>query len=409
MEALGRTNLRTINEVLDAMVRQTSLDLYIQEKGLVGSRIKRAVLQARINKDDRDLALFHSVDKEISRHVAMCKEKLTEEATKRTQRRADLTYKRGDGQVGYVMDDEDDDSNGKFANPADDPYITSLHRHREWLLEHHRLLFFLASAYHERDMIDEETEYYERAETIRQQVLILPEQKFSRLSTCAKDTLGELVIDAKFAIPFSEYHGGIAMSRHLDELDSVRTLLNVQLEILGKWRKDLVDRLTQPLLQDGEEGEQYQYSIDLQHTLESYLHFYSRMILLRKDFLTGTKEAIARLVADAECQRVRESMIKRRENRVRRFRRVDGVEEEPKAADDLDSSLEKEMDDLITPGLASTLRSVRFDMKSLSSDLSMPLAERQIAEREELRLKEEQNRQTKLIVELEKYVDIDFR
>jgi E3 ubiquitin-protein ligase SHPRH len=402
MEALGRTNLRTINEVLDAMVRQTSLDLYIQEKGLVGNRVKRAVLQARINKNDRDLALFHSVDKEISQHVAIWKERLAEETTKRIQRRLDFTYKKVDGHVDYEMDDEDDDGDGKVGHPTDDPYMTSLLRHREWLLEHHRLLFFFAGAYHERDMTDEETEYYERAETIRQQVLIIQEKKFDRLSARAKDTLGELVIDSEFTIPLSEYHGGIAMSRHLDELASVRTVLNIQLEILGKWRKDLVDRLTQPLLQDGEEGEQYQYSIDLQHTLEAYLHFYSRMILLRKDLLTGTKEAMAKIVADAECQRVRESMVKRRENRVRRFRRIDGMEEEPKADEDLDTRLEKEMDSLISPGLASTLRSVRFDLKSLSSDLSMPSTERQMAEKEELRLKEEQNRQTKLILELEK-------
>ncbi|KAF9155509.1 hypothetical protein BG015_009590 [Linnemannia schmuckeri] len=408
MEALGRTNLRTIDEVLNAMVRQAALDLYIQEKGLVNTRIKRAVLQARINKDEQELALFHSIDKEISRHVALWKEKLAEEATKKDHRRAALTYRRGDGQVGYEMDGEDDDGDSKAAHPSEDPYMTAFLRHREWLLEHHRLLFFFASAYHERDMADEETLYYERAETIRQQVLKLPEQKFSRLSARAKDILDGLVINSKFTIPPSEHHGGIIMSRHLDELDSVRVLLNVQLKILGRWREDLVNRLTQPLLQDGEEGEQYQYSIDLQHTLESYLHFYSRMILLRKDFLMGTKDVIAKVVTDAESQRERESMVKRRENRVRRFRRVDGLEE-PKAEDDLDRRLEKEMDALITPGLVSTLRSVRFDMKSLSSDLNMPPVERQMAEEEELRLKEEQDRQTKLIVELEKYVDNGLR
>ncbi|KAF8930649.1 hypothetical protein BGZ47_000457 [Haplosporangium gracile] len=403
IEALGRTNLRTIDEVLNAMVRQAALDLYIQEKGLVNSRIKRAVLQARINKDERELPLFHSIDKEISRHVVLWKEKLAEETTKKDHKRAALTYRRGDGQVGYEMDGEDDDGESKAAHPAEDPYMASFLRHREWLLEHHRLLFFFASAYHERDMADEETMYYEHAETIRQQILKLPEQKFSRLSACAKDILDGLVINSKFTIPPSEHHGGILMSRHLDELDSVRVLLNLQLEILGKWREDLVDRLTQPLLQDGEEGEQYQYSIDLQHTLESYLHFYSRMILLRKDFLMGTKDVIAKVVSDAESQRERESMVKRRENRVRRFRRVDGLEE-PKAEDDLDRRLEKEMDALITPGLTSTLRSIRFDMKSLSSDLNMSPAERQMAEREELRLKEEQDRQTKLIVELEKEI-----
>ncbi|KAF9103870.1 hypothetical protein BGX29_002817 [Mortierella sp. GBA35] len=410
MEALGKTNLRTINEVLSAMVRQAGFDLYLQEKGLVSNKIKRAILTARINKHEQDLALFHSIDKEISRHVAVWRDNLAEETARKVRERLSLSERsetvQNEPEPEQEEDNDEDDGDtiavlGKSSQSADDQYMTAFLRHREWMLEHHRLWFFLAGVFHERGMTSQEAEYYERAESIRLQLLRFPESKFDRISAQAKDAIDNLAINSDFMIPASEYHGGIVMSRYLDELDAVRGLLNLQLEILGRWRQDLVSRLTQPLMQDGEEGEQYQYSIDLQHTLESYLHYYKRMLLLRRDLVTGTKEVIVKVVADAESQRERESMIKRRENRVRRFRRVDGVEE-PRGEEDLDKRLEKEMDGLIAPGLATTLRSIRLDIKSLSSDFNMPVVERQVAESEELRLKDEQSKQVKLIAELEK-------
>ncbi|KAG0211948.1 hypothetical protein BGX33_003974 [Mortierella sp. NVP41] len=410
MEALGKTNLRTINEVLSAMVRQAGFDLYLQEKGLVSNKIKRAILTARINKHEQDLALFHSIDKEISRHVAVWRDNLAEETARKVRERLSLSERsetvQDEPEPEQEEDNDEDDGGaiavlGKSSQSADDQYMTAFLRHREWMLEHHRLWFFLAGVFHERGMTSQEAEYYERAESIRLQLLRFPESKFDRISAQAKDAIDNLAINSDFMIPASEYHGGIVMSRYLDELDAVRGLLNLQLEILGRWRQDLVSRLTQPLMQDGEEGEQYQYSIDLQHTLESYLHYYKRMLLLRRDLVTGTKEVIVKVVADAESQRERESMIKRRENRVRRFRRVDGVEES-RGEEDLDKRLEKEMDGLIAPGLATTLRSIRLDIKSLSSDFNMPVVERQVAESEELRLKDEQSKQVKLIAELEK-------
>ncbi|KAF9920530.1 hypothetical protein FBU30_009623 [Linnemannia zychae] len=403
VETFGKTNLRTIDEVLSAMVRQAGVDLYTCERGLMSNRTKRAILQARTQKDDKQLVLFHACDKEISRHVNHWKEKLVEETTKKEQGRAELLD--GDGAVssGIVTEEGSGDDGEKNYHTADDPYITALFRQKEWLLGHHKLLFFQANAYHEREMTNEETEYYERAEALRQQLLKLPEKEFDRLSINIKDVIDHLLFNDTFSVPASKYYGGFVLSRHLDELESIRNLLNTQLEILGRWRKDLVDRLTQPLMQDGEEGEQYQYSIDLQHTLESYLHYYNRMVLLRKDLISGTKEAIAKVVADAESQRERENMIKRRENRVRRFKRLDGVETQ-QTEEDLDKQLEKEMDGLITSNLRSTLRSIRFDIKSLSNDSNLPLVERQMIEMEELRLKEEQSRQTKLIMDLEKEI-----
>ncbi|KAG0212392.1 hypothetical protein BGX28_006361 [Mortierella sp. GBA30] len=416
-EALGKTNLRTIDEVLDVMIQQANTQLYVKERLLFAIKIKRALLNARIYKDAAQLPLFLQIAREISGHVdtwkLKCEERLIQRAREREQKR-DLAAEKGkDVQQEPLEEEYEGDvmallGSKTAGHSAEDAYMTSMLRYREWQEQHHRILFFTAGLYHELKMEAEETHLYERAEEIRQQLLAFPEQRFNRGLDVIKNVVRNRDLDAKYVVPSSTFTGGIVMRRHLEQLQFVTDLLNQQLEILYRWRQDLVQRLTQPLMQDGEEGEQYQYSIDLQHTLESYLHFYGRMLLFRKDLVSGTEEAIANLVSNVESQREHAAMVRRRENRVRTFTRKAGEEEPKRPDEDLDKRLEKEMNDLVTTDLVSTLRSIRMLIRSVANDISIPAAERQIAEAEDARLKDEQSHQVKIILELEREV-VDFR
>ncbi|KAF8978581.1 hypothetical protein BGZ46_006322 [Entomortierella lignicola] len=403
----------TIDEVLDVMVQQNITQLYFKEKAQFVSKVKRAVLNARIHKDISEMELFKRLLDEAAHHVEVWKAKYEEQVTKRARDRQvqQGTLNEKGKEVTQDSSEDDDDRAaieilGKVRPSADDAFGTAFARHKEWLEQHHKILFFTAGFCHDLEMEDEETKYYNQAEEVRKNILAFLDQRFNNRLNAIKDTLVDITLDAKYIIPASEFRGGIVMWRHLEQLEFVRTLLNRQLNILSQWRSDLVKRLTQPLMQDGEEGEQYQYSIDLQHTLESYLHFYARMILFRKDLVSGTLEAIAQHVANLESQRQHEAMVKRRENRIRKFKRK-GNEEEQKEQD-LDARLEREMNELITPDLVSTLRSIRFSIKSVANDKTRPAEERQMAEIEDLRLKDEQTRQVKLAIDLEKEI-IDFR
>ncbi|KAF9965836.1 hypothetical protein BGZ70_003983 [Mortierella alpina] len=412
-DALGKTNLRTIDEVLDVMIQQANTQLYIKERLLLTTKIKRAVLSARIHKDAAELPLFFQLAKEITGHVDTWKLKYEEQLAKRDrerdQKRASASEKGKDVKQDASELEDDGDVLAFLGGRAtgqttDDIFMASMFRYREWQEQYHRVLFFTAGLYHELEMEADETLLYNQAEEIRQQLLAYPEQKFNKELEFVKTVVNNRTLDAQYVIPHPTFTGGIVMRRHLEQLQYVTDLLNQQLEILRRWRQDLVQRLTQPLMQDGEEGEQYQYSIDLQHTLESYLHFYGRMLLFRKDLVSGTEESIASLVANVESQRVHADMVRRRENRVRTFKRKAGQEENKKPDEDLDKRLEKEMNDLITTDLVSTLRSIRMLIRSVANDTSYPSAERSIAEVEDDRLKDEQTHQVKIVLELERQV-----
>ncbi|KAG0321928.1 hypothetical protein BGZ99_003598 [Dissophora globulifera] len=415
-EALGKTNLRTIDEVLGVMVQQNNAQLYIKERNLFITKLKRAVLKARIHKDIAELQPFKLLEDNAARQVTLWQAKFEELRVKRVQERLEAqAASREKGKEvkqelsEYNEDDLDDiDILSKSKPAADDPYGTAMMRHRDWLEQQHRTLFFTANLYHELEMEAEETDYYKQAEDIRQQILALPEQKFDKVLEFIRGMVQRMTLDSHYSVPSSSFAGGIVMSRHLERLRFISNLLNQQLEILSRWRQDLTQRLTQPLMQDGEEGEQYQFSIDLQHTLESYLHFYGRMLLFRRDLVSGSEETVTKLVADVKAQRERAEMVKRRENRIRTFKRKGGEEKQAPKEEDLDKRLEKEMNDLVTEDLASTLRSIRADIKAVANDNSYPSAERQMAEVEDLRLKDEQTRQAKLILDLEKEV-VHFR
>ncbi|KAF9437147.1 hypothetical protein BGZ76_001809 [Entomortierella beljakovae] len=413
-ESLGKTNLRTVDEVLDVMIQQNITQMYIKERAQFVVMAKRAVLRARINKDISEMDLFKRLIDEAAYNANVWKIKYDELQARKSRgtQRQGTENDKGKEVRRESPDDDDEDRlaieiTGKVKGGADDALGTALARQREWLEQHHRILFFAAGLYHDLEMEEEETEYYKLAEDVRQSILAFLEQRFNRRLTIIKDSLVDVTLNAGYVIPASEFEGGIVMWRHLEQLDFVRKLLNQQLDILSQWRGDLVKRLTQPLMQDGEEGEQYQYSIDLQHTLESYLHFYGRMVLFRKDLVSGTHEAVAQHVTNLENQRQREAMAKRRENRVRKFKRKSNGEEEQKE-EELDVRLEREMNQLITPDLVSTIRSIRAGIRSIASDNSKPAEERKMAEAEDLRLKNEQTRQMKLALDLEKEI-IDFR
>lgn len=383
------------------------------------SRIKRAVLTTRLEKREQELQAFLSLEKEVAQKVEVFKIKVDEVRLKRSQERDNgeiATTDKGkekkldtDARLELIKDDDDDmivllnkrtQSGSAVSDKApEDALGAAVLRHRDWMEQQHRVLFFTACLYHDLKKEEEETEYYKKAEDIRQLMLLLPEKKFDRVLEYVKGLIQDTDLDSDFRIAAPQFGGGISLSRIIEQLAFVTELLNRQLEILGAWRKDLVSRLIQPLMQDGEEGEQYQYSIDLQHTLESYLLFYGKMLLFRKDLVSGTEESIAQHVAQAEGRLKHQKMV---QQRVRSFKRKASAADTPAAEETIDTRLEKEMDELLTPDLVSTLRSIRTSIKSFAYNSTAPDAEIAMADLEDKRLKEEQNRQGKLVLDLER-------
>jgi len=380
------------------MMAQVSTQLYQKERSEGLSRVKRAVLQARIHPADA-LPFFQKTEQDVVRHVMFWKKNydlmLQTHKDKEVERDVDASDETAlDAQLDLAL-------SGK-ASASDGLAITAL-RHREWLEQQHRVLFFTAGTYHTMKMENEETSFYEQAEAIRQQLLQLPEQKFEKQLAVVQKRVDKIVLNSSYSIKTSLFNGGIVMGRIMTDLDTISEALNVQLQTLHRWRQDLVGRLTQPLMRDGEEGEQYQYSIDLQHTLESYLHFYVKLLVFRKDLISGSEESMANHLKVVQSQRDHAAMVKARESRVRSFKRKAGGADEIGKPEDLDKKLEKELFDLIAPNLTCTLRTIRTNIRSVLKEDSLPRAEIGMAELEDARVKDVQNVQSKLILELERY------
>ncbi|KAK3810744.1 MAG: hypothetical protein J3Q66DRAFT_413845 [Benniella sp.] len=84
-ESLGKTNLRTIDEVLDTMVQQNKAQLHIKERTLFTTKLKRAVLTTRIHNDIAEMQLFTQLAVEAQRQVESWDTKLREQRAKRAQ------------------------------------------------------------------------------------------------------------------------------------------------------------------------------------------------------------------------------------------------------------------------------------------------------------------------------------
>ncbi|KAG0345173.1 hypothetical protein BG004_003901 [Podila humilis] len=415
---LGKTNLRTIEEVLDVMVQQSSHQIYSAERTLLVSRIKRGVLATRLQKRDEEVQTFLALEKEVAQKTLFLQAKVDELRLVKLQESGgsgsapiNSEEKQKDPSTNLEMPKDDDDElmvylgkrvqSGASDKTPDDALGAAIVRHRDWLEQQHRILFFAAGLYHDLEKVEEETKYYQKADDIRQLILALPEKRFNKVLDFVKKVVKNITVDEHFQIPAPTFKGGLTLRVLMEKLVLVTDLLNKHLDILVTWRQDLISRLMQPLMQDGEEGEQYQYSIDLQHTLESYLLFYGKMLLFRKDLVSGTEEGIGQHVANVQSRNKHEKMVKQR---VRSFKRKASAIDAPAPEESIDTRLEKEMDDLITPELGSTLRSIRANIKAFVNMGTAPSAELAVAALEDQRLKDTQSHQAKLIYDLEKEV-----
>ncbi|KAG0266776.1 hypothetical protein DFQ27_009445 [Actinomortierella ambigua] len=458
-QVLGGTGeLRTITQVLDTMLYQAMSNLNAQERTLVTMRMNRAILHARINKSLEVVPAFESVHGEIQQQIEKWSKMVIEQRNRiRVAQRATRTLAQqtgdtpridnssgpegeeedADDEGDHLLDEDDADGgtgnlarSGKSMTTPEGQLGMKRANLRHWMEQEHRVLFFVAGVYHDLKMVDEETLHYEMAEKVRLSLLSNAERQFLRRKAKVEVEVGKMVdMSHEFEIPESEVGHGIVLQSVVERLEALTSLLNEQLQMMQAWREDLVKRLLQPLMQDGEEGEQYQYSIELQHTLEAYLHYYGRMLLLRKDLLGGTSDAISTHKNLLKSKREQAIMVARREKRaaaanikigvpqqVRQQDKVSGdkggessmaaagpVEKPVDKVEELDKQLEADLDSIIRPELEQSLRAFRNEIRSLPTRRDMPEIEKKMCELEAQRLSKHVEEQLELcqVLELE--------
>ncbi|KAK8857190.1 E3 ubiquitin-protein ligase [Apiospora arundinis] len=285
--------LRTIEEVLDAMIEQSEFSIRTDQRQLMSSKLKRGQLLENSPRVKEALAIWEEVLGEIRVIVAECREQLE----------AELKNARDAG-----FEDEDKDESGSEDADAEQvpPRLGQARRRLQLALGlEHKAAFFIASANYQIKMNEEltvpesdefkdhenlEVEYYEIAKEIRKEILQEAHDKAAKhMTRLSQDAATQSFVEMpefKFIL-----HKGLESRRVLENLEELGGVLDEQANLIDEWREQVIQILLRPLVdEDGEAeitGEEYEDSTKIQDDLMVYTHVLRAVIADRQDLLTG--------------------------------------------------------------------------------------------------------------------------
>ncbi|KAM5377471.1 hypothetical protein ACJZ2D_005010 [Fusarium nematophilum] len=293
--------MRTVDEVLDAMLEQSENTIRTDERAYLSSKLTRGQLYENSPRVREALALWTSVREEAR--------KLVSDA--RTEFQALVGKEAAGNPEANRVDDSDEDSEDEVEAESKGRLGESRRRLRGALEMEHKAVFFCANAYFQiRDQpemtepdSDEfrrlkklEDEGYEEAKVIRREILRESHRKATRLM---KKIL-QKATDQSFAeLPELEVgdERGIESGRIIDDLDTLYGELNEQANVIDEWREHLIGLLLKPLVDEEDDiettGEELGESARIQDELMVYVQALRAAIADRQDALTGqTNELI---------------------------------------------------------------------------------------------------------------------
>jgi E3 ubiquitin-protein ligase SHPRH len=287
--------MRTVDEVLDAMLEQSESTIRSDERAYLSSKLTRGQLYENSPRVREALEIWLSVRDEARKLVSKARDELKS-----------LTGSRPKS-TSHEDSDIDDDSEVEEKGQL----FESRRRLRGALEMHHRAVFFCANAYfqiRENPELTEpeseeflrikklEDEGYEEAKAIRREILQEPHYKATRLMAKVAQKaseqsfveLPELTVDAE---------RGIESGRIVDDLEALYGELNEQANVIDEWREHLVGLVLKPLVDEDDDaettGEEYGESAKIQDELMVYVQALRAIIADRQDALTGqTNELI---------------------------------------------------------------------------------------------------------------------
>lgn len=293
--ALGHRDgpLRTVAEVLDAMMEQSESMVRTLQRTWLSSKLIRGQVLAMQHDTRRAAALWQEVFETSGAIVRDSREQLRQEI--------ELARKSG----------SENASNGEAPTEPEEgdenmsPRVAEARRRLRSALEiKHRAIFFLANAYYsiksDKDMTDPdseefkrletlETESYEYAKKIRTEILQEAQGK-------AKKLMNRLAASASkqdFAvIPGldSMDQKGIESRKIVEAFEYLCSVLNEQAETLDDWREHVIQLLLKTLLDEETDeitGEEYEQSTKLSEEILVYVQALKTALADRYHVLSG--------------------------------------------------------------------------------------------------------------------------
>ncbi|PNY24104.1 ATP-dependent helicase [Tolypocladium capitatum] len=298
--------MRTVDEVLDAMLDQSENAIRTDERAYLSSRLARGQLYENSPQVREALTIWEEVRAETEKLVADARTRLDDAIR---EHGGDEAVKRAENdalELPYESDDEHEEGETKGR-------IGECRRRLRSALElHHKAVFFCANAYFQirdnAEMTEPESDEfkrlkkleddgYERAKVIRREILRESNRKASRLmNEIARKASNQTFTEIPELSIKSER--GIESGRIIDKLETLYGGLNQQANVLDDWREEVVQLLLRPLVDEDEDvettGEELGDSAKFQELLMVYVQVLRAAIADRLDAISGQANELVR-------------------------------------------------------------------------------------------------------------------
>ncbi|KAM7197011.1 putative ATP-dependent helicase IRC20 [Naviculisporaceae sp. PSN 640] len=294
--------MRTVAEVLDAMLDQVDSTLKSDQRALLLWKLTRGQILAGQKRVKEALALWEEIRQKSTEIVNECRKQLDLELAEAKKSASGKPQMQGlDAAAAHNTDDKDD-----FNSPR----LSEARRKLRSALEiQHKAVFFCANAYftiksdeqltapesEEFKALEKlEVEHYDRAKEIRKEILHETAGK-------AKKLMDQLVNKAAqqlfVVIPESQVisPSGIESRRIVEALEQIAADLNEQANQLDDWREHVIQLLMKDLVDEDKDettGEEYEESTKQQEELEVYLKVLRAAIADRNAVISGQKNSL---------------------------------------------------------------------------------------------------------------------
>ncbi|KAJ3055803.1 hypothetical protein HK097_009186 [Rhizophlyctis rosea] len=337
--------LKSIDEVLDVLVKQASANVNSAERNLFQTMIYRTQMDEFEENLDKAMETYQHILKGVRMRVRAAEEDVwavmacrqvdhAEEehwaVTARQQvERASVAASEPD-----TFADSDDEAlpntAGQFSGATSDELASATSRLHSWLEVEHRVQFFIASIHHTLGHDDQESEFYATAEKVRRKMLAPVENEIRGLAKQFERHVAKLwdgiLADGGMKMTWSgKWRGGLVIEDVVSQIGALIQKLNDQWAKMENWREKsleaLLARLEDAESTEGEggggdgkpSGEEYDRGMNVQEEGYKFQDLYMKAVMDRRQLLLGMRptEDGKNLVAAAAFEPATEFKVRR--------------------------------------------------------------------------------------------------
>ncbi|KHN95378.1 SNF2-related protein [Metarhizium album ARSEF 1941] len=300
--------MRTVDEVLAAMLEQNENTIRAEERAYLLSRLARGQMYENSPRVKEALVLWEDVRQETEKLVSDARTRL-KDAIREHGGEAAVKKAEEEDHVRDLSSTDDDEQDELGARGK----IGECRRRLRSALElHHKAVFFCANAYFQirdnKELTEPNSEEFQKlkkleddgynaAKALRREILGESNRKARRLmNSVARKARTRTFVDIPELATIPER--GIESGRIVDGLELLYGELNEQADVIDRWREEVVQLLLKPLVDEDDDvettGEELGESAKFQDLLMVYVTTLRAAIADRSDAISGQTNELAK-------------------------------------------------------------------------------------------------------------------